>query len=292
MRFQFVANHQDEFCVHRMCQVLGISTSGYYAWRKRQPNARKMANEILLSQIQQIHQECRGTYGSPRIHATLVRKGIVCGLHRVARLMQQSGICAKGKRRYKQTTQSRPAYSVSPNVLNRMFTANAPNQKWLGDITYLPTGEGWLFLAVVMDLYSRRIVGWAMAEHMQQELTLKALHMARKQRKPQPDLLHYTDRGSQYAAYRYQEILRHHQFQVSMSRFGNCYDNAPMESFFATLKAELANYGRYRTRQQARAEIFEYIEVFYNRQRRHSSLDYLSPLQFEQKTITSFPSVH
>ena len=292
MKFQFIADHQHEFPVQRMCQVLHVSASGFYAWRQRKPSACKMANEKLMTQIRQAHTKSRGTYGSPRIHAELVAQGIACGIHRVARLMQRNGLQAKGKRRYKRTTNSRHAYPIVPNLLNRQFEAKAPNQKWVGDITYVPTGEGWLYLATVIDLYSRRVVGWAMADNMRQELTLTALNMALSQQKPKSGLLHHTNRGSQYAAKQYRRILQRHQIQVSMSRSGNCYDNAPMESFFATLKAELAHYGWYTTRRQARAEIFEYIEVFYNRQRRHSSLGYLSPLQFEQKTITSFPTVH
>jgi len=292
MKFQFIADHQQDFPVRRMCRVLGVSASGFYAWRQRRPSARKMANDKLLSQIKQIHTESRGTYGSPRVHAALVQQGVSCGLHRLARLMQQHGLRAKGKRRYKRTTNAAHAYPIAPNVLNREFTAQAPNQKWVGDITYIPTGEGWLYLAAVMDLYSRRVVGWAMADHMKQNLTVTALSMALSRCRPKPGLLHHTDRGSQYAATQYQALLHQHHIQVSMSRSGNCYDNAPMESFFATLKAELGHYGWYRTRRQARAEIFEYIEVFYNRYRRHSSLGYLSPLQFEQKTITSFSTVH
>ena len=292
MKFQFIADHRQEFPVRRMCQVLGVSASGFYAWRQRRPSARKMANDKLLSQIKQVHAESRGTYGSPRVHAVLVQQGVACGRHRLARLMQQQGLRAKGKRRYKRTTNAVHPYPITPNVLNQEFMAQAPNKKWVGDITYIPTGEGWLYLAAVMDLYSRRVVGWAMADHMKQELTVKALSMALSQCRPKPGLLHHTDRGCQYAATQYRALLHQHQIQVSMSRSGNCYDNAPMESFFATLKAELAHYGGYGTRQQARAEIFEYIEVFYNRRRRHSSLGYLSPLQFEQETITSFPTVH
>jgi len=292
MKFQFIADHRQEFPVRRMCRVLGVSASGFYAWRQRRPSARKMANDKLLSQIKQVHAESRGTYGSPRVHAVLVQQGVTCGRHRLARLMQQQGLRAKGKRRYKRTTNAVHPYPIAANVLNQEFMAQAPNKKWVGDITYIPTGEGWLYLAAVMDLYSRRVVGWAMADHMKQELTVKALSMALSQCRPKPGLLHHTDRGCQYAATQYRALLHQHQIQVSMSRSGNCYDNAPMESFFATLKAELAHYGGYGTRQQARAEIFEYIEVFYNRRRRHSSLGYLSPLQFEQETITSFPTVH
>ena len=292
MRFQFIADYRHEFPVRRMCQVLQVSASGFYAWRRRKPSACKMANEKLSAQIKQVYKESRGTYGSPRIHAMLVEQGIICGIHRVARLMQKQGLRAKGKRRYKRTTNSRHAYPVVPNLLNRQFEAKAPNQKWVGDITYIPTGEGWLYLAAIMDLYSRQVVGWAMDANMKQELTLTALNMAISQRKPPPGLLHHTDRGRQYAANQYRGLLQRHQLQVSMSRSGNCYDNAPMESFFATLKAELAHYGHYTTRRQARAEIFEYVEVFYNRQRRHSSLGYLSPLQFEQRAVTSVYTVH
>ena len=292
MRFQFIAANQQEFPVRRLCQVLDVSASGFYTWRKRQPSARKMANDTLLIQIKEVHQESRGTYGSPRVHATLVAQGLPCGLHRVARLMRQDGLRARGKRRYKRTTESNHTYPISPNLLNREFEADVPNQKWVGDITYIPTGEGWLYLAVVMDLFSRRVVGWAMDNNLHQQLTLTALHMALNQRQPQPGLLHHTDRGSQYAASLYQAILNGYQLQVSMSRRGNCHDNAPMESFFASLKAELPCYGRYATRRQARLEIFEYIEVFYNRYRRHSSLGYLSPWQFELTAVTSFVTVH
>lgn len=286
MRFQFIADHQDEFPVRRMCKVLQVSASGFYAWRQRKPSACKMANSKLLTHIKQIHKESRETYGSPRIHATLVAQGKSCGLHRVARLMKKHGLRARGKRRYKRTTHSSHAHPIARNVLNQQFEAKTPNQKWVADITYIPTGKGWLYLAAVLDLYSRRVVGWAMADTMGQELPLTALDMALHQCKPKPGLLHHTDRGSQYAARRYQDVLQQYQICASMSRTGNCYDNAVMESFFATLKAELESYGHYATRKQARAEIFEYIEVFYNRQRRHSSLGYLSPLQFEQQTVT------
>ena len=178
MKFQFIADHQQEFPVRRMCRVLGVSASGFYTWRQRQPSARKMANDNLLSQIHQVHAESRGTYGSLRVYAVLMQQGISCGRHRVARLMQQHGLRANGKRRYKRTTNAAHAYPIAPNLLNREFTAQAPNQKWVADITYIPTGEGWLYLAVLMDLYSRRVVGWAMADHMKQELTVTALSMA------------------------------------------------------------------------------------------------------------------
>jgi transposase InsO family protein len=246
-----------------------------------------MANDKLSKQMKQLYADSRGTYGSPRIHAALVAQGVSCGVHRVARLMRQHGLRARGKRRYRRTTDSSHAYPVAPNLLNRQFTASASNQKWVGDITYIPTGEGWLYLAAILDLYSRRVVGWAMDSSMSQQLTLSALKMAVQQRQPQAGLLQHTDRGRQYAAGMYQSLLRHYQMRQSMSRSGNCYDNAPMESFFATLKAELANYGQYVTRRQARTEIFEYIELFYNRQRRHSALGYLSPLQFELTAVTS-----
>ncbi len=286
-RFQFIANHQHQFPVRRMCRLLQVSRSGYYAWRQRRPSARKMANDKLSKQMKRLYADSRGTYGSPRIHAALVAAGVSCGVHRVARLMRQHGLRARGKRRYRRTTDASHAYPVAPNLLNRQFTASAPNQKWVGDITYIPTGEGWLYFATILDLYSRRIVGWAMDSSMSQHLTLSALRMALQQRQPQAGLLHHTDRGRQYAAGAYQSLLHHCQIRQSMSRSGNCYDNAPMESFFATLKAELANYGQYVTRRQARTEIFEYIELFYNRQRRHSALGYLSPLQFELTAVTS-----
>jgi transposase InsO family protein len=283
MRYEFIATHEEVYTVRRMCQALGVKRSGYYAWRARPASQREKANQELMTQIQIVHQDSRQTYGSLRIHAVLRRKGILCGKNRVARLMQAGGIAAR--RRYRRdpvTTQRRAGAIPAPNLLNQDFSALAPNRKWVTDITYIDTAEGWLYLASVLDLYSRMVVGWAMADHMHTSLVESALRMALLWRRPQIGLLHHSDQGGQYTSLAYQECLSNYHCQVSMSRVGNCYDNAVMESFFATLKAECAST-QFATRAQARIRIFEYIEAWYNRQRLHSSLDYLSPADFELK---------
>lgn len=282
MKFEFIEAHRTEFEISVMCRVLAVSRSGYYAWRKRPVSARKMANDKVRAQIKTIFQNSRQTYGSPRIQAELQDNGLKCGQNRVARLMREEKLWAKQKRKFKvSTTDSNHDYPVAPNLLAQDFQASRPNEKWLSDITYIPTKEGWLYLAAVMDLYSRRIVGWAMDHTLERWLPLAALHMALDTRQPTPGLLHHSDRGSQYASQDYQELLTNHQLQVSMSRTGNCYDNAPIESFFATLKTELVHHRHFVTRAEAKTDIFEYIELFYNRSRRHSALDYLSPVAFE-----------
>lgn len=266
-----------------MCQVLGVSASGYYAWRQRRPSARQKANEAMVKRIRAIHAESDATYGSPRVHADLVAQGIQCNKKRVERLMRIHHIQAKHRKRWRpRTTDSRHNLPVAPNVLNREFEAEAPDQKWVTDITYIPTAEGWLYLAAVMDLYSRRIVGWSMASRQTSKLVKDALKLAVAQRQPGAGLVHHSDRGSQYASADYQVLLTARGMVPSMSRKGNCYDNAPMESFFGTLKSERVHHCRYRTRADARQDIFRYIEVFYNRKRRHSALGYMSPSQFEQ----------
>ena len=269
-----------------MCRVLGVSVSGYYAWRKRPPSARAEANAALVEQIRRVHADSRQTYGSPRIHATLRQQGLVCNHKRVERLMRLQGLrgCERRKRR-PITTQSRHDYPVAPNRLQRDFTADMPNCKWLGDITYIDTAEGFLYLASLEDVFSRKIVGWAMDEHMETRLVEQALHMALARRQPAAGLLHHSDQGSQYASHAYRTLLEAQHVTVSMSSVGNCYDNAMKESFFATLKTECASQP-FATRAQARTAIFEYIEVFYNRQRLHSALGYVSPEQFEQQFYT------
>ena len=269
-----------------MCRVLGITPSSYYQWRKRPVSARAQENEQLAVTIQQIHTDSRRLYGSRRVTAALRQQGVVCNRKRVARLMRWRQLrgCERPKRRV-MTTQSRPSQPVATNVLQRDFSAPAPNRVWLGDITYIPTREGFLYLASLEDAFSRQIVGWAMDEHMEQTLVERALQMALNQRQPGNDLLHHSDRGSQYTSLNYQNRLAKHHITISMSGVGNCYDNAMKESFFATLKTECVT-GLFDTRAQARTAIFEYIEVFYNRQRLHSSLGYLSPLQFEQHFYT------
>lgn len=239
-----------------------------------------MANQELTAAIQTTFKRSRGTYGAPRIRAELNSTGIACSINRVARIMHRQGIRARKRRQYKVTTNSRHAYPVAPNTLNRQFWAAGPNQKWVTDITYIPTREGWLYLAAVLDIYSRKVVGWAMDKTMEQELVASALQMATSHRRPGEGVLHHSDSGSQYAAHEYQQLLDAHKMVVSMSRKGDCYDNAVMESFFSTLKAECATE-IYPSRSEARRSIFEYVEVWYNRQRRHSALGYASPDSFE-----------
>lgn len=274
-------DHQARFSIRRMARVLGVSVSGYYAWRRRPPSQREMANRQLVTHIRASHQRSRATYGSPRIHAELRAQGLSCGRHRVARLMRQQGIAAKQPRRYRHTTRRDLRHPVAANLMRHREFPQAPNQQWVSDITYIPTGDGWLYLASIMDRFSRRIVGWAMGPRQTQALTQEALQMAIDQRCPPTETLHYSDQGSQYTAAVYRRQLGRHQFEVSMSRAGNCYDNAHMESFFATLKAELTHHRCYRTRDEARADVFNYIETFYNPYRRHSALGYLSPRDFE-----------
>jgi transposase InsO family protein len=266
-----------------MCQVLKVSASGYYAWRSRSPGVRQQANDRLLPVIRREYQASRGTYGSPRIHARLQQQGVAAGRHRVARLMRANGLVGKSPRRKRPvTTQRESGALAAPNRLAQDFTASRPNEKWLADLTYIDTFEGWLYLALVLDLFARPIVGWAMADHMRAELVEDALKMALGRRLPTPGLLHHSDRGSQYTSTQVRTLLAEHHIQVSMSGMGNCYDNAPMESFIGTLKTECASC-QFATRAEARLVIFEYIEVWYNRQRLHSALGYLSPAEFEQQ---------
>lgn len=279
-----------------MCCVLDVSASGYYAWRERRttPEAsqRRQAERELVEEIRQAHQESGKRYGSPRICKELRAKGKRCNVKRVARLMRRAGLRGKCHPRRKViTTDSKHNLPVAENVLNQQFTAIAPNQKWVADITYLPTAEGWLYLAGVIDLFSRKFVGWAMGEHMTSDLVYQALQMAISTRNPEAGLLHHSDRGSQYASHVYQALLKQHNFEVSMSRSGNCYDNAVMESAWGTLKSELDDDddGKllWATRQQAKGDVFLYIEGFYNRRRRHSALGYLSPDDFERLHATT-----
>ncbi len=282
MRFQFIEDHRDEFPAVRMHEVLDVSRSGYYAWHNRPVSAREMANRELYKKIEVVYNESHEIYGSPRIYHALEKQGVACSENRVARLMRLRGLRAKQTKRYKTTTKRHKADPVAPNLLKRDFVAEQPNQKWLTDITYIPTLEGWLYLAAVLDLCSRRIVGWAMSGRMTSDLTRDALKMAIRQRQPGADLIHHSDQGSQYTAGEYQQLLKDRDIQVSMNGVGTWYDNAPMESFFGSLKSEWVHHRVYRTRDEARADIFYYIEAFYNRRRLHSSLDYLSPEAYEQ----------
>ena len=266
-----------------MCKVLNVSRSGYYAWIQRKPSPRTQENETLSQEIQRIHQASRQTYGSPRIHAALIAKGFQVGRQRVVRLMKKLGIGAHKKRKFKATTDSEHDLPIAQNILGRNFTTTEPDQAWVADMTYIWTTEGWLYLAVIIDLFSRRVVGWSMAEHMRTELVLTALEAALGQRVPsQTGLVFHSDRGSQYASRDYQDALLKADITCSMSRRANCWDNAVAESFFGSLKTELIYPTIFSTRAIARTIIAEWIEVFYNRQRIHSTLGYLTPAQFEE----------
>ena len=280
MRFAFIQAQKAEFPIEMMCEHLDVSRSGYYAWCHRGPSVRKQQDQVLGDKIQAIHQRSRGTYGRPRVQAVLRSQGIRASSKRVGRLMKQQGLHAQRPRRYRSTTDSGHSIPVAPNVLARAFFAQAPNQAWVGDITFIPTAQGWLYLAVLLDLFSRRVVGWPMGETIDRNLCLSALQMALVSRQPPPGLVHHTDRGSQYASGDYQAALLCFGLVGSMSRKGNCWD-AVAENFFATLKTELCHHRRFGTRAEARQAIFEYIEVFYNRERLHSSLDYRSPTEYE-----------
>lgn len=270
-----------------MCRVLEVTRSGYYAWRKRPLGKRRQEDERLREAVKRVFQQNKGRYGSPRVTKQLHAQGIRCGKNRVARLMKADGLQATAKRKFKVTTDSRHSYPVAPNLLSRDFTAARPNQVWVTDITYIPTLEGWLYLAAVMDLYSRQIVGWAMDRTLTRELVIRALKQAIGRRNPPQGLIHHSDRGCQYASHEYQRLLKEHGFLPSMSRKGDCYDNACMESFFHTLKTELIYHQRYRTRSQAKLSIFEYIEAFYNRVRLHSTLGYVSPYYYEKMSLAA-----
>jgi putative transposase len=274
--------HRGEFRIGTMCEVLGVSRSGYYAWRRRPRSRRDKTNAKLTETIRVIHEESRRIYGSPRIYATLQHRGIACGRHRVARLMREEGIRSKTKRRFRSIATKRAETPAAPNRLERRFTAARPNRVWASDITIVKTAQGWLHLAIVLDLCSRKVVGWATSTAVTQTLALEALQMAFTVRRPKPGLLHHSDRGGQYLSAAYQHLLDEHGALCSMSRPGNCLDNAAVESFFHTLKTELVYQQHYRTREQARLAIFEYVEAFYNRTRLHSTLDYRSPEEYER----------
>ena len=283
MKYQFIDQQKGTHPVSLLCRALGVSPQAHYQWHKREPSPRSRSNKVLLEQIRSVHQKSRRTYGSPRVYQDLREQGVVYSRKRVARLVRAHGVRARNVRRSRATTDSAHALPVAPNLLDRQFTAPAPNRAWVTDITYVPTREGWLYLCVFLDLFSRRIVGWAMSERMTAELVTSALSMAVQQRHPQAGLLIHSDRSSQYASEFYQRHLSHYQFVCSMSRKGNCWDNSVAESFFHTLKGELIHHADYQTRAQARAEIFEVIEVFYNRVRCHSTLDYQPPLLYERQ---------
>jgi transposase InsO family protein len=283
-----VKAHRQEVKVVRLCRTLGVSRSGFYAFARRPEGKRSRERRELLGVIRRIHDEVDQVYGAPRMKRELEGEGLRCGRHRVARIMRAAGLRARRRpRRRPCTTDSRHALPVAPNVLAQDFRIETLDRVWVGDITYVPTGEGWLYLAVLIDLCSRRVVGWALDRTIDRSLTLRALTMALARRKPGPELLHHTDRGSQYAATDYQLELEAAGLRCSMSRKGNCYDNAVAESFFATLKKERVHHRRWRTRDEARSDLFEYIEGFYNLRRRHSALGYRTPVEYEEAVKTA-----
>ena len=285
MKYVFIRDHRKTFPVGLMCQTLEVGRSGFYAWLNRPENPRKHENRRLLMAIKVAHRKSRKTYGSPRIHAELTGNGHSCGRHRIARLMRQHGIVSKHKRKFRVTTNANHSYPIAENLLQRKFDVAKPGEGWVSDITYISTREGWLYLAVTLDLYHRKIIGWAMGRWITRQLAIDALNMAIKNESLKPGLIHHSDRGVQYASNEFRGLLKTHAIQCSMSRKGNCWDNAVAESFFHSLKVELVHGKLYATRQEAKTAIFEYIEVFYNRQRRHSHLGYLSPIDFEKQNV-------
>jgi putative transposase len=283
MRYRFIEDHRSVWPIAVQCEVLQVARSGYYAWRKRPPSPRAQRQANLTNRIQAIHaQKHQDAYGAPRIHQELVAQGHACNRKTVAKCMKAAGIQAKTVKKFRVlTTDSNHSHAVAQNLVDRNFTPAQRNQTWTADITYIPTEEGWLYLAAVEDLFSRKIVGWSMSDRIDSRLVVDALEMAICRELPGEGLVAHSDRGVQYAREHYQNLLRRCDITCSMSRKANCWDNAPMESFFATLKKELVHHHRYQTRDEARRSLFEYIEIFYNRVRRHSALGYLSPAQFE-----------
>jgi putative transposase len=283
VRYPFIKEQQEFFSLSALCRAMQVCRCGFYAWRKRAKSAHQIQDETLTEQIKSVYQESKETYGSPRICADLKEAGIPCSQKRIARLMRLSKISALRRKRFVVTTDSDHKMPIAENLLDRTFEVQTPDTRWTADITYLWTGQGWLYLAVILDLFSRRIVGWAMDQTIDRALVLSALNMALVGRKPVSDLLCHSDRGSQYASGDYQKRLKEVGIVCSMSRRGNCWDNAPTESFFAGLKKEMVYRTRFETRDQARSAVFSWIEVWYNRKRRHSTLGYLSPEAFERK---------
>ena len=282
MKYAFIQEHEAVFSVSRMCWVFEVSRSGFYEWLSRPESARKQADRQLTEGIKPAFEDSRQTYGTRRIQNDLDQQGQCVSRARIGRLMRQAGLRCKTRRRFRATTNSNHTLPVAPNRLDRQFQVAEPDRVYVGDITYVATGEGWLYLAVFLDLFSRHVVGWALSAWMTADLVIDALQMARWRRRPGKGLLVHSDRGSQYASGRFQAMLKDQGYICSMSRKGNCWDNAPAESFFHTLKTELIHHCRFETREEAKQQIFEYIEVFYNRQRKHSTLGYRTPSEFDQ----------
>lgn len=287
MRFRLIDQAKKAFPVHRLCKVLGVSQSGYFAWRNRKPSRRQLDDMVLLAHIRAQFATSNETYGAPRMHVELQEDGLDVGRHRVARLMRDNGLKALQKRRYKKTTDSNHGGPVAANLLDQDFACDGPDQKWGADISYIWTAEGWLYLAIVLDLYSRRIVGWAVSDRLKKGLAIMALTRAISTRRPPPGLIHHSDRGSQYCSHDYLRLLKAHGMLPSMSGKGNCYDNAMVETVFKTIKNELIWRASFQTRKAAELALGRYIDGFYNPRRRHSALGYKSPASFEANMATT-----
>lgn len=291
MKYDFIFNHRSALRVKKMCRALQVSRSGYYDWRNRGMSKRERSNKALLEKIKRAFEDSKETYGSPRVTIELRDNGNICSHNRVARLMRLNGIAAKTKRKFKITTLSGHNQPVAPDLVNRFFEADRPNRLWSSDITYIWTKEGWLYLSVILDVCGRRIVGWSVNERLTKELIIEAFRRAVRLRTPPPGMIFHSDQGSQYASGEFRKLLEKHGVQASMGSKGDCYDNAIAESFFHTLKTELIYFENYQTREEARLSIFEYIELFYNRKRRHSAIGYKTPVDFEKhKTYLNYMS--
>jgi transposase InsO family protein len=282
MKFRFIAQQREAHSVAKVARILGVSRGGYYAWRSRARSERTRAQEELVGRIEGIQQEVKYRYGSPRMTCELRRRGVRVGHNRVARLMHQEGLGARRRKRFRSTTDSKHSLPVAENLVNRGFQVAGANRVWVSDITYIPTAEGWLYLCTILDLHSRKVVGWSMSPRINSDLVVQALMMAVMGRRPPKGLIFHSDRGSQYCSHAFRRWTNRYGMRQSMSRKGDCWDNAPAESFFKTLKGELYGHRAFRSRQEARTAIFEYIEVFYNRVRLHSSLGYMSPVDYER----------
>lgn len=283
MKFKFIADYQGDLPINRLCEIMEVSPRGYRAYRNRPLSPSQCKDLVVLAHIREQFALSLGSYGRPRMTEELKEAGVDVGHRRVGRLMRENDIRVERSKKYKATTDSNHSFNIAPNLLDGDFSATAPNQKWVGDISYIWTREGWLYLAVIIDLYSRRVVGWAVSNRMKRDLAIRALKMAINLRRPPPNCIHHTDRGSQYCSHDYQKILRPHKFKVSMSGRGNCYDNAAVETFFKTIKAELIWRHHWPIRRAAELAIFNYINGFYNARRKHSALSWKSPLAFEAK---------
>ncbi len=285
MKYNFIKKYRNQFSVSRICQVLKVSKSGYYRWLEKPQSDREKENEYLLEMIKHFHKQSGERYGSPRIYEDIKEGGISCGLNRVARIMKKNKIQAKMKKKFKKTTNSKHNYPIAKNILDRNFFVNEKDKAWVSDISYIHTAEGWLYICIIMDLFSRNIIGWSMDSHMKVDLVEEAFNMAYDKRQPSEGLIFHSDRGSQYASNEFTKLLISKKIIASMSRKGNCWDNACAESFFHSLKTEEVYFNYYNSRAEAKRNIFEYIEVFYNRKRRHSYLGYMSPVNFELKRV-------